>query len=406
MKLLNENKQILNIFFILSFLLSSINLYSQIDNKKIEALETLIDSIVHMNIQSQNIPGAAYILVDKEKVLLKKGFGLATIDDNNEVNPDSTIFRIGSISKTFTVVALLQLLERNEIDLHEDVNNYLKTIKVQDISEMDLETYLRKNIWIPLDMNMTSIMVPEKQSAYISPGYEFNNGVNIPQPWEWYHTYPSSEINSTVSDMGKYLKFLLNHGIGNENQLLSYKMASKMTQQQLSPHKEVDGFAYGFYERTRHNVKSICHGGNMLGYSSMLTLIPEMNMGFFIVNHHEESNLRNKVNDAILKFFETKNEEENQNQRWNKNTDLEDFEGEYQWMTFCHSCPNSRKPKIRRITENEDNTLSGFGRKFYQVEPLVFKSFDGQRTIGFIKDELGKIKYLSLGNINTFEKIK
>lgn len=58
------------------------------------------------------------------------------------------------------------------------------------------------------------------------------------------------------------------------------------------------------------------------------------------------------------------------------------------------------------ITLNEDHTLSGFGRKFYQIKPLLFKSFDGKRTMGFIKDEHGKIKYMSLGNINTFEKIE
>ena len=413
-------------------------------------------------------------MVDKKKTLLKKGFGLATVGDNeSSVNPDSTIFRIGSISKTFTVTALLQLLERNEIDLHNDVNNYLRTIKVpdtfeepvtfhqlithssgfdelgerrafrkeeliplhdfirnnlirvrkpgivssysshaialaglliEDISIIDLETYLRDNIWTPLNMDMTSIVIPEKHINYVSSGYEINNGVNSAQPWEWYHTYPSSEINSTVADMGKYIKMLLNNGIGNENQLLSNKMVSAMKNQQLSSHEEVDGFAYGFYERTRYNVKSICHGGNMLGYSSMLTLIPEMNIGLFIVNHHEGSNLRNIVNDAILKFFEAENEEENQ--RWDNSANLKDFEGEYRWMTYCHSCPNSRIPESRKITVNKDNTLTGFGRNFYQVKPLLFKSFDGQRTMGFIKDERGEIKYMSLGNINTFEKIE
>ena len=112
----------------------------------------------------------------------------------------------------------------------------------------------------------------------------------------------------------------------------------------------------------------------------------------------------NIVNDAILKFFEAENEEENQ--RWDNSANLKDFEGEYRWMTYCHSCPNSRIPESRKITVNKDNTLTGFGRNFYQVKPLLFKSFDGQRTMGFIKDERGEIKYMSLGNINTFEKIE
>jgi len=103
-------------------------------------------------------------------------------------------------------------------------------------------------------MSMTNIIIPENQKSYVSPGYEFYNGINNIQPWEWYHTYPSSEINSTVADMGKYMRMLLNLGRLNGNQVLSEDMALAMLQQQLSSHQEVDGFAYGFYQRTRFNV--------------------------------------------------------------------------------------------------------------------------------------------------------
>ena len=473
MYLSNIKKQFSSTLTTLGLLFLSTNLFSQIDNKSIAELEVIIDSIIKSNIQSQNIPGAAYILVDKEKTLLKKGFGVATLGDKkNKVNPDSTIFRIGSITKTFTVAALLQLLEKNKINLHDDVNKYLSSVKVpntfdepitfhhlfthssgfdelggrrafnkneliplgeflnnnllrirkpgvvssysshaialagllvEDISKVNLETYMKEKIWDPLNMEMTSMIIPEEQKSYVSPGYEYYNDTNNAQQWEWYHTYPASEINSTVADMGKYIRMLLNLGASNENQILSREMALAMQQQQLSSQKEVDGFAYGFYQRTRFNLESISHGGNMLGYSSFLTLIPEKNIGLFIVNHHEGSDLRNKVNDAIMKYFGNENKESSKFE--GEHNDLKVFEGEYRWMTYCHTCSETRIPQSRSITSNEDNTLSGFGRKFYQIKPLLFKSFDGQRTMGFIKDEHGKIKYMSLGNINTFEKI-
>ena len=459
---------------ILGLFFSSASLFSQIDTKSVDELEIIIDSIINTNLKSQNIPGAAYILVDKEKTLLKKGFGFANLgDEKSKVNPDSTIFRIGSITKTFTTAALLQVLNNNRINLHDDVNEYLSSVRVpktfdepitfhhllthsagfdelggrrtfnkneliplgeflsnnllrirkpgvvssysshaialagvlvEDISKVSLEKYMRDNIWKPLKMEMTSITIAEAQKPHVSLGYEYHDGINKVQPWEWYHTYPSSEINSTVADMGNYMKMLLNLGVFNENQILSSEMALAMQQQQLSSHKEVDGFAYGFYRRTRNNVKTICHGGNMLGYSSFLTLIPEKKIGFFIINHHEGSNLRNIVNDAIVKYFSK--EDKKLPKFEGEDNNLKIFEGEYRWMTYCHTCTETRMPRSRSLTLNKDNTLSGFGRKFYQIEPLLFKSFDGQRTMGFVKDEHGEIKYMSLGNINTFEKIK
>ncbi len=473
MKLSKKRKPSPIVLTIFGFFFTTISLFSQVDHKSILELETIIDSIINSNMQSQNIPGAAYILVDKEKTLLKKGFGIASLGDKeSKVSPDSTIFRIGSITKTFTAAALLQLLEKEKIGLHENVNKYLTSLQVpdtfeepitfhqllthssgfdelggrrafsqdeliplgdflsnnllrirkpgvvssysshaialagllvEDISKVSLASYLRDNIWKPLDMEMTSMVIPEEQVKYVSSGYEFYNGINNEQAWEWYHTYPASEINSTAADMGNYLKMLLHLGSSNQNQILSKEVAFSMQQQQLSSHKEVDGFAYGFYQRTRYNIESFCHGGNMLGYSAMLTLIPDKDLGFFIINHHEGSNLRNIVNDAILKYFGSENEIDYQSE--GKKDHLKKFAGEYRWMTYCHTCSESRLPDSRKIIVNEDNTLSGFGRKFYQIKPLLFKSFDGQRTMGFIKDEQGEIKYLSLGNINTFEKI-
>jgi len=469
-----KNKCLLTLLIFVHFLVPTQKVFSQIDSKSVAELEVIIDSIINANMASQQIPGAAYILVDHEKTLLKKGFGVVSLEDRNKkVNPDSTIFRIGSITKTFTTAALLHLAKKNKIGLHEDVNKYLKTVKVpdtfqepitihhllthsagfdeiggrevfneealiplgeflqnrlvrirkpgvvssyssyaialagllvEDISQVDLETYLRENIWKPLNMRMTNMIVPIDLQSYVSPGYEFYNDKNNLQPWEWYHTYPASEINSTAADIGKYIRMLLNLGKLNQKRVLNEETAKAMLQQQLSSHKKVDGFAYGFYKRTRYNVASIGHGGNMLGYSSFLTLIPEKNIGFYLVNHHEGSNLRNIVNDAVLKYFSKKNKEIPK--LATNESDLKKFEGDYVWMTYCHTCSDARIPSKNRITQNEDNTLSGFGRKFYQIKPLLFKSFDGERTMGFIEDESGEIKYMSLGNINTFEKVK
>ena len=451
---------------------------AQFNNQSIKSLEQTIDSIITATMKEQNIPGASYIIVNPEKTIIKKGFGFAKLEDPiTKVNADSTIFRIGSITKTFTVAAILKLAEENRIDLDKDVNLYLKKIKVpdtfskpitarhlithsagfdeiggrrvfdpndlialdeflkdklirvrppgmitsystyaislagllvEDITNQSLEAYLKSKFWDPMDMTMTSMVVPEEQATHTANGYELENGINASQPWEWYHTYPASEINSTVSDMGNYIKMLLNQGKFQKTQVLNPSGIQAMTQQQLSTHPEVDGFAAGFYKRSRFGIESIGHGGDMLGFSSWLTLLPEKGIGLYVVSHHEGGNLRTRVTDALLQFFapQDKKESPEQHKSYTEPMDLSIFEGLYRWTTYCHNCEDSWIPPDNQITAIEGNLLEGFGRKFYPIAPLLFKSFDGQRTMGFVKDEEGEVRYMSLGNINTFERVE
>jgi CubicO group peptidase (beta-lactamase class C family) len=64
------------------------------------------------------------------EIFFRKGYGFSNLERKEPVSPDKTIFRIGSISKVFTAEAVVQLADREAIDLHTDVNRYLKRVKV------------------------------------------------------------------------------------------------------------------------------------------------------------------------------------------------------------------------------------------------------------------------------------
>jgi hypothetical protein len=64
----------------------------------------------------------------------------------NSVQADKTIFRIGSITKVFTALAVMQLADNGKINLSDDVNKYLKGVTVpntfsQPITFADLLTH-------------------------------------------------------------------------------------------------------------------------------------------------------------------------------------------------------------------------------------------------------------------------
>ncbi len=95
-------------------------------------LEELVDSVITMEMEKQHVPGAAFVFVQNGRILLMKGYGVANLGTNQRVVPERTIWRIGSISKVFAADAVMQLAERGQVDLHADVNVYLRRFRVPE----------------------------------------------------------------------------------------------------------------------------------------------------------------------------------------------------------------------------------------------------------------------------------
>jgi D-alanyl-D-alanine carboxypeptidase len=69
-------------------------------------------------------PGAAVIVVRDGKVVLRKGYGRANMELGVPIEPDM-VFRIGSITKQFTAVAILMLAEQEKLSLDDDITKFL-----------------------------------------------------------------------------------------------------------------------------------------------------------------------------------------------------------------------------------------------------------------------------------------
>ena len=74
--------------------------------------------------QSTNIPGMAVAIVNKDQILYKNQFGYADISVKKPYT-QNTSHNIGSTSKTFIGVAIMQLVEQGKVDLDTDINDYL-----------------------------------------------------------------------------------------------------------------------------------------------------------------------------------------------------------------------------------------------------------------------------------------
>jgi CubicO group peptidase (beta-lactamase class C family) len=84
-----------------------------------------LDGFLPYALARGDIPGAVVVVVKDGQVLTERGYGYANVAKKIKVDPKTTLFRPGSISKLFTWTALMQQVEQGKVDLNADVNKYI-----------------------------------------------------------------------------------------------------------------------------------------------------------------------------------------------------------------------------------------------------------------------------------------
>jgi len=127
------NRTLITITLCLAIVLSNLTIaFSQTDasgnsasqsekpiNRK--ELESLLDKLFAEQMPKYKVPGAVISIVKDGKVIFTKGYGYADIEKKKPVDPDKTLFRAYSVSKSFTATAVMQLVEQGKLKLDEDI---------------------------------------------------------------------------------------------------------------------------------------------------------------------------------------------------------------------------------------------------------------------------------------------
>lgn len=91
-----------------------------------------LDGMIEAQLVDRHIVGATVSVVKGGRLFLAKGYGYADRERKRRVDPATTLFRVGSISKLFVWTAVMQLVEQGKIDLGADVNTYLGDVRIPD----------------------------------------------------------------------------------------------------------------------------------------------------------------------------------------------------------------------------------------------------------------------------------
>lgn len=91
-----------------------------------------VEQCIKQELDQKKIPAISIALVDDDKIIWAAGFGMQ--DPNAKTKPAtaSTVYRVGSVSKLFTDLAVMQLVEQGKLDLDAPITNYLPDFKPEN----------------------------------------------------------------------------------------------------------------------------------------------------------------------------------------------------------------------------------------------------------------------------------
>lgn len=83
-----------------------------------------IDALVYEEMSQFDLPGVSLFVMQGDKILVNTGYGLADVEGDRSVKSD-TFFQIGSISKCFTAMTVLKLVEEQKLSLETPISQFI-----------------------------------------------------------------------------------------------------------------------------------------------------------------------------------------------------------------------------------------------------------------------------------------
>jgi CubicO group peptidase (beta-lactamase class C family) len=178
---------------------SDSNTYSK---EPITDVTTRLDQFIQQRVEQLKIPGYSLAIIHDGKVVFKKGYGTTDLENGTPVT-SKTVFGLASITKTFTGMALLALVDQGKINLDDRLDKYLdglakpwQPITIRQLASMTggiLQSMPNETVW---SEQFTRV---QKEPLASTPGSEF-----------LYSNYSYRTLGSVIEKVSgkKYLDFV------------------------------------------------------------------------------------------------------------------------------------------------------------------------------------------------------
>jgi CubicO group peptidase (beta-lactamase class C family) len=209
--------------------------------------------------------GVGYLFADSEQKLVPLGQWLAA-HIPARVRPATTDFASGANAS------------------YSNWGTSLAGYIVQTVSGQPFDDYVEQHIFGPLGMTRSTFRepLPAGLAERMSGGYAVEEGAFTRKGFEFIHaTAPAGSLSATAADMAKFMLAHLQGGAVGDGRILAPETVRLMHARTMSPDPALNGHALGFYETWINGRRIIGHGGDTQYFHSVLSLLPEANLGMF-----------------------------------------------------------------------------------------------------------------------------
>ena len=284
-----------------------------------------IDKALADNVSKYHIPAMAVMEVSSNDILFSGCYGECTAPDQD--------FIIGSLSKSFTALAIMQLSEKGLVDPDSSITEYMDcsryfkkgtdynriTVRnilnqtsgidtyatlgnlvstasygkhvysnanysllgviVQNVTGMSYADYMQSKVFSPLGMKNTYASLSEEAKENMVNGYRNFFGLQISGAPDYpndlekvtWTSVPGGYIISSPADMGRYLQMYLR---GGEN-MISRDSIKRMFFENVPGEAEGERYGFGWFYTTENGKTKICHTGLVENYVAYMYIYPD-----------------------------------------------------------------------------------------------------------------------------------
>jgi len=394
-------------------------------------------------LEEYNIPGAAIAVINKESIRIRT-YGYKDIISKEAVT-DKTIFRIGSNSKSFLAIAVMQLVDEGKLNLNDTVKTILPEIEIQNswadnypvliihllqhtsgiddihfnegynttanqerplkdifsinpgsrnvrwkpgefssysndafsvlaliiekVTGQQFEAYLKQHVFDKIGVVSTSFKQTDNNASLFAQGYA-NDG--SPLKFTQVMMRPSGGINSSISDLSRFVQMLLNNGVYNQTSILdSLTLTNMLLPSSSIPAKEGFklGYGSGFSSFLVNGHRFFGHGGGLPDFNSIFLFHPQSEVGIVVlINKNSDYFWRivNEVVSALNIEIEPQNTVEDYTTKSFKPADMVGYYTQVDYGISLDRFPNY--------------FLSG-QRIYYQNDTLFIKEFQSEKQV-------------------------
>lgn len=331
-----------------------------------KTLQKTLDLWIPWRIKYSQVPGVTILVSHKGKTIYDSAFGYKNIEKKEKMTPD-TLFRVASMSKMFTAVSIMQLVEKDKISLESNISKYLKKFEDHNLKDITIRNLLShqggvfrdsdKNYWeenkftssVLSDVSNKTKVIPQlKHFKYSNFGFSILGKVIEAVSGQPYNKYVRKNIiekiglKNTYPDYTEDLERRLSLGysrhipgnktysfkhsktleyspatgfISNTKDLALFlhdisskksKLLSENLRKELThPYSKIDDVNYGlgFEIEFIDNKKVYGHSGGFPGFITVSMMVPDEDLSVVVLTNSLNGPPNNIASSAIQMFF-------------------------------------------------------------------------------------------------------